>query len=204
MTELEDDDLFKDINKKIRMDKQKRLDLVAENAALNARIAVLQEEIAALKEVQIPTEKPKIIEEALPPKDRKVIFTPIAKLNKPDGEPDSKKAYEDQLQRTARGETWMWDDARFNEANVGDLFGFVFNNERLVFHRVLEVLDPTHRLYNWSSNVGMQSRNVLRLSEPFGKSLMWNDWLDIGGYKIQGTMYAKRGGDIEQELLKMY
>jgi hypothetical protein len=50
----------------------------------------------------------------------------------------------------------------------------------------------------------MQNRNVLRLSEPFGKSLTWNQWLDIGGYKIQGTMYAKRGGAIEEELLKMF
>lgn len=201
MSETEDDDLFTEINKKIRMDKQERLALAAENAALKVRMAVLEEENDVLKGVH---KKPMTIEELAPVEGRKVIFTPIAKLNKPDGEPDSKKAYEDQLQRTARGETWMWDDARFNEANVGDLFGFVFNNERLVFHRVNEVLDPTHRLYNWSSNVGMQSRNVLLLSEPFGKSMTWNQWLDIGGYKIQGTMYAKRGGDIEQELLKVY
>ena len=201
---MSDDDLFTEINKKIRKDKQERLDLAAENAALKVRMAVLEEENVVLKAEHTPKKKPMTVEELAPVEGRKVIFTPIAKLNKPDGEPDSKKAYEDQLQRTARGETWMWDDARFNEANVGDLFGFVFNNERLVFHRVNEVLDPTHRLYNWSSNVGMQSRNVLLLSEPFGKSMTWNQWLDIGGYKIQGTMYAKRGGDIEQELLKVY
>ena len=201
---MSDDDLFTEINKKIRKDKQERLDLAAENAALKVRMAVLEEENVVLKAEHTPKKKPMTVEELAPVEGRKVIFTPIAKLNTPDGEPDSKKAYEDQLQRTARGETWMWDDARFNEANVGDLFGFVFNNERLVFHRVNEVLDPTHRLYNWSSNVGMQSRNVLLLSEPFGKSMTWNQWLDIGGYKIQGTMYAKRGGDIEQELMKVY
>jgi hypothetical protein len=86
--------------------------------------------------------------------NRKVILTPIALTRRPiqhgNGnqiepvnnirrEPDSRRDYEEQEQRFMDGGTWMWDDASFNQAKVGDVFGFVHNNSRVNYHVVTSV-----------------------------------------------------------------
>jgi hypothetical protein len=123
----------------------------------------------------------------------KVILTPIAKSFKPKGEPDSKRDFEEQCQRAAEGNTWMWDDAASNKARPGDLFGFVRNNGEVQYHTVTEVhSDLSQRLESWANNVGHGTRQVLYLSDVIATQ-SWQEWIGMGGYeKVQGTMYVKK------------
>jgi hypothetical protein len=124
---------------------------------------------------------------------RRVILTPIARTRRPKGKPDSLRDFKEQQLRTALGShIWMWDDAAGNQANVGDVFGFVHNHSVIIYHIVTEVKDPQHRLPSWTANIGQRDRNVLYLSEEVGRQ-SWEEWCEIGGYdKVQGTMYVKK------------
>jgi hypothetical protein len=124
---------------------------------------------------------------------RKVILTPIAKnkLRLGSGKPDSRRDYEEQEQRAMDGEHWMWDDASFNQAKVGDVLGFVHNNFKVNYHVVTEVHPVTARLPSWAANIGQRNRQVLYLSNEVGRH-SWGEWQEYGGYKkVQGTMYVK-------------
>lgn len=123
-----------------------------------------------------------------------LILTPIAKEHRTSG-PDSKRDYEEQLERVANGGTWMWDDVSPNRgghnATVGDDFGFVFNGEKVRVHKVTEVLDPSQRIPSWAPNVGQSNRDVLVLSGMI-REYLWDEWLALGGLKkVQGTIYAR-------------
>jgi hypothetical protein len=52
--------------------------------------------------------------------------------------------------------------------------------QKFVSHRVEEVLNPSHRLPSWSSNVGQTNRNVLKLSLPMF-SISLQEWENKGG-----------------------
>ena len=126
------------------------------------------------------------------------VITPICKTYKPVGSgiPDSRRDYENQQARVYAGNSWMWDDAAANESKVGGIFGFVFNGDRIQFHRITRVADPKERLPIWSENVGQGNRNVLFLGGEL-YSMSWADWLALGGMpKVQGSTYP-RAMDIE-------
>ena len=130
-----------------------------------------------------------------------ITITPIAKKFKPPPKgkgpipnnvtpsaPDSKRDYNEQLERMNAGKKPMWDDTKFNnsEANT-TLFAFVFNNEYVRFHIIERVLSPSNRLASWSQNVGHGDRNVLELSNMIYE-MDWDVWLKLGGHKkVQGT-----------------
>jgi hypothetical protein len=129
----------------------------------------------------------------------KVILTPIAKTMKRKG-PDSRRDYVSQMMRVIQGETLMWDDVSpkngGNRARVGDLFGFVFNTvpsngevPRVVFHRVTEVRPVSDRCAEWYANVGQTDRQVVFLSDKVGE-LSQAEFIEYGGYKVQGTQYV--------------
>ena len=102
--------------------------------------------------------------------------------------PDSKRDYNEQLERMNDGLKPMWDDSKFNKSKQETtLFAFVFNNECVRFHLILQVLTPENRLPSWSRNVGHGDRNVLELSNMIYE-MDWNTWLKLGGHKkVQGT-----------------
>jgi hypothetical protein len=130
-----------------------------------------------------------------------ITITPIAKNFKPTpksqefdpndvtpSSPDSKRDYGEQLERMNDGLKPMWDDSKFNKSKeITTLFAFVFNNECVRFHLILQVLSPENRLPSWSRNVGHGDRNVLELSNMIYE-MDWNTWLKLGGHKkVQGT-----------------
>lgn len=124
-----------------------------------------------------------------------LILTPIAKETRSCG-PDSRRDYEEQVERHAEGGTWMWDDVSpkvgGNRAQVGDDFAFVFNGDKVRWHTVTEICTSEMRLPTWAKNVGQSDRQVLYLSDMV-REMSWSEWLNMGGYsKVQGTMYAKR------------
>ena len=119
---------------------------------------------------------------------RKVIVTPIAKnkLRLGSGKPDSRRDFEEQEERTMNGERWMWDDAKGNQAKVGDVFGFVHNNSHVNYHIVTEVHPVTARLPSWAANIGQRNRQVVYLSDEVGRH-SWGEWQECGGYStVQG------------------
>ena len=127
---------------------------------------------------------------------RKVILTPIAKnkLRLGSGKPDSRRDYEERQRRFMEGEGWMWDDAKGNQAKVGDVFGFVHNNSHVNYHIVTEWHPVTDQL-PWanrpSRNIGQRNRQILYLSNEVGRH-SWSEWKEYGGYdKVQGSMYVK-------------
>lgn len=123
------------------------------------------------------------------------VITPISKAYKRTGSQDSKRDYEDQQARVSEGSEWMWDDAKGNKSVVGGIFGFAFNGDRIEFHRITRVADPTERLPLWAENVGQGHRRVLFLSARL-YSMPWKEWLSHNGMrKVQGSNYP-RGMDI--------
>ena len=129
--------------------------------------------------------------------ERKVILTPIAKNKHGIGskKPDSRRDFEEQQRRTSNGEPWMWDDASFNQAHVGDVFGFVHNNSHVNYHVVTAIQSVENRLNSWanrpSRNSNQCNRQVLCLSNEVGRQT-WEEWKEYGGYKVQGTMYVQK------------
>ena len=110
-----------------------------------------------------------------------LVITPINKNPKSPSNVD----YAEQVSRV--GYTWCWDDSCYNTASVGEYFGFCFNYDKVVIHRILEVKSSTERLPSWSRNVGQRNRNVLELSDPL-LTIPWSRWQEMGGHKkIQGT-----------------
>ena len=111
----------------------------------------------------------------------KLVITPINKNPKSPSNVD----YAEQVSRV--GFKWCWDDSCYNTATVGEYFGFCFNYDKVVIHRILEVKSPTERLPSWSRNVGQGNRNVLELSDPL-LTIPWSKWQELGGPESkQGT-----------------
>ncbi len=119
-------------------------------------------------------------------KDPLIVCSPIARNYKKNG-PDSKKDYDEQLERSAKSLRVMWDDSPKNRARWGDIFAFIHNGIHVTFHRIEGHSLPSERLPSWSDNVGQSDRNVLLLSKE-SVTLQWDQWLELGGWKkAQGT-----------------
>ena len=128
-----------------------------------------------------------------------VVITPICKQFQPivivDGQvtrkPDSKRDYNEQLERVARGEPMCWDDCGSNKSCVGDFFGFRFQDDRVEVHKITDVYSPLCRLPSWSENVGQSDRNVLILS-PVVCTLTWSEWITIGWHATGPLLGTQR------------
>ena len=136
-----------------------------------------------------------------------IIITPISKHFKPNiilnGElirgPDSKRDYNEQLERVERGEHMCWDDSNSNQSCVGDFFGFRFHDDRVEVHKITDVHDPSHRLPSWSENVGQTKRNVLMLS-PRVCIIPWSEWVKIGWHASGSLKGTQRMMNIKSQL----
>jgi hypothetical protein len=113
-----------------------------------------------------------------------IVITPINKTKNSPSNID----YKEQLKRVKTGEgTWCWDDTRFNNAKVGELFGFMFINSRVVIHVITSIKNPENRLPSWSKNVGQGDRRVLELSIQI-LEINWQTWMSLEGIKsARGT-----------------
>tara|TARA_X000001036_G_scaffold382794_1_gene375735 strand:- start:169 stop:588 length:420 start_codon:yes stop_codon:yes gene_type:complete len=126
-----------------------------------------------------------------------LVYTPISKTYKKKGDPDSRKDFEEQEKLTKQGNTWMWDADRKNKAKIGDIFAFTKYKDKIQFHIINQVFDPSQRIESWRDNVGQQNRNVLYLSEPIC-TMTWEDWISLNGAKrIMGTTVATRNKSSE-------
>jgi hypothetical protein len=139
-----------------------------------------------------------VIVEEMPvemPDDRSFIITPIAKKYKKEG-PDSKKDYEEQIQRDLAGELVMWDDTKRNSSKIGDYFGFYRYKKHVSIRIINEIKNPYQRLETWSQNVGQGERNVLILSDEIIK-IDWDKWIELEGAKrCMGTQAVKKNIDV--------
>ena len=115
------------------------------------------------------------------------IVSPICR-NYKSSPPCSKRDYDEQL----ASKNWMWDDHKSNRAVVGDRFGFVFNKDKVIWHTVTNVLNPSQRLPSWANNVGHSNRNVLMLSDVESVET-FDEFLKRHGYSeryiIRGTTF---------------
>ena len=141
----------------------------------------------------------------------KLVITPISsKIKKKQGVPCARTDYNEQLERNKpilNGNMFfVWDDGPLNLAKVGDYFVFwdhsgevregtnsVWVGGHFIFHRIMEVHLPEHRLPSWSPNVGQTDRNVLALSPPITRLT----FAEIQHYGLtpnyRQTSYAKTG-----------
>ena len=109
------------------------------------------------------------------------IVTPVCKSFKTEeqrqqGISDSRRDYEEQLQRDKNGEQIMWDDAKGNPTkHSGGFFAFVKNGKCAEIHIVTKICRTDERLDTWSRNVGHSDRNVLMLS-PKIMEIDWQTW----------------------------
>lgn len=122
------------------------------------------------------------------------ILSPIAqKYNKIH---NSKKQYEEHVYRRNNNLPLCWDSVPPRLERKLDnpkYFVFVFNNDKVIFHRIIKILDPEHRLESWQNNVGQTDRKVLLLSDEHF-ILDWEVWLlYCDGVNCQGTMIFRKG-----------
>lgn len=127
-----------------------------------------------------------------------LTITPINKQLKSKSNID----YREQLTRTKTGELqWCWDDSKYNKAQVGEYFGFLFYGIKLVIHKINNIKPPSERLPSWSSNVGQTNRNVVELSDPI-KEISWDEWIKNNGPENHLGTY--RTGDLEKNRPMIY
>lgn len=123
-----------------------------------------------------------------------IIISPIAK--KENKIHNSKKDYEEFENRKNNNLQLCWDSVPTrleNRLNNPKYFGFIFNNDKVIFHKIIKILDPEHRLESWQNNVGQTDRKVLLLSDKHF-ILDWQVWLiHFDGYRCQGTMIFQNG-----------
>jgi hypothetical protein len=141
----------------------------------------------------------------------KLVVAPISsKIKKKKGIPCARTDYNEQLERNKPilngNRFFVWDDGPSNLAKVGDYFVFwdhsgevregttcVWVGGHFIFHRIIEVHLPEHRLPSWSQNVGQTHRNVLTLSPPI-ITLTYDEILNYGlKPNYRGTHYSKTG-----------
>jgi len=133
--------------------------------------------------------------------DKNMVLTPIAKGEKT----ASNRDYNDQINRRINGSMHCWDDSKDNKAVKGDLFSYVENcvtirpgsktPGRIEIFEILNVYNITHRLPQWSNNVGQGDRNVIELSKDSIYSGTFKNFKDCmcysDKYNLQGTRYIK-------------
>lgn len=101
--------------------------------------------------------------------------------------------YNEQKEKSINGYPWMWDDCKYNTSKIGDYFGFFLVESKkrpsgkVLIHKIINILNPKHRLKSWSKNIGQTDRNVLILSEKIIDITM-DKWKHIcGGMSKMGT-----------------
>jgi hypothetical protein len=124
-----------------------------------------------------------------------LTISPIAKIYKKHGQPDSRRDYEEQMERNLNGESLMWDDTPQNSSHVGDYFGFYKYGYEVTIHMIFFIANSEERLPSWRENIGQRDRNVLYLSKEI-ITIPWSDWLEVGGAKrSMGTTTVKKNID---------
>jgi hypothetical protein len=146
---------------------------------------------------------------------RKVVLAPITnKIKTPrqreKGVPCARTDFMEQCKRNEfilNGDAfWCWDDATKNKSIEGDIFifwdydgngkggrGNPWGGGKFIFHQIIGVKHPAHRLATWTNNVGQGHRNVLELSPPF-LTLTYEEMIQHGTkLQYQGTFYPKTG-----------
>ena len=124
-----------------------------------------------------------------------LTISPVARDYKKPGKPDSKRDYEEQMERKSNGEALMWDDTPQNSSYVGDYFGFYKYGHQITIHMILHIASPKKRLASWRDNIGQRDRNVLYLSKAI-VTIPWSEWLELGGAKrSMGTSNVKKNLD---------
>jgi len=145
-----------------------------------------------------------------------IILTPIAHKVKPNGIHadgtrnreilDSKRDYDFQELRVQNHDINMkWHDAPANNAQMGNILIFVFNNVGVRIHYVEDII---HYQHNWQLEEipeGWRDRNTLSLSYEC-RRFTWTEWIAMGGYPVKNTMYVDKHRqelmtNIENELL---
>lgn len=147
--------------------------------------------------------------------DRKVVLTPIkCKQETPrmraKGKPCARTDFNEQKKRNEfildGNEFWVWDDAASNQSRVGDIFVFwdydgvgkggpgnPWGGGQFIFHSIVGVKSPKHRLSSWTNNVGQGDRNVLELSPPLF-TLTYAEMIQYGTTpNYRGTYYPTTG-----------
>ena len=116
--------------------------------------------------------------------------------------------YKEQISRTSEGCAWMWDDGKHNTSNIGDYFAFFLVEStirpigKVIIHKIINILDPKHRLPSWHKNIGQRDRNVLVLSEIITEISM-KDWKTMGGgMSKMGTYSTEINKDINEYILE--
>ena len=127
------------------------------------------------------------------------IVSPIAKTYNEDR--NSLRDYEEFEKRKENKLSLCWDSVSpYREKFVlPKFFCFVFNSDKVIVHKVLEIKNPSERLESWQSNIGHSDRKVLILSEK--KFILdWKVWIYLDGHKkVYGTQHFKK--DKEHKLL---
>ena len=129
----------------------------------------------------VSSEKQMLLEEmsTLHPNPKFMVITPINKNKKSNSNVD----YREQLERVSTGYyIWCWDDSKYNTANIGEYFGFLFYGNKVVIHIIKSIKNKNERLPSWSNNVGQGDRRVLELTYPLFE-IDWCTWILIGGCK---------------------
>ena len=114
------------------------------------------------------------------PVARYAVIAPISKNPRKPGH----IFYREQQERNKRGLRWCWNDSTNNSAKVGDLFAFYFHGKKVVFHKILSIKSPEHRLPSWSN----ENRNFLELSCPLFE-YDWDNWCNSTGPQCNRKTY---------------
>jgi hypothetical protein len=166
-----------------------KLGAIAEDVWNDDSLSLLAEYAVAIAEATTNKDTPHYVTPVT--RTRNLVITPISADKKNKAHID----YEEQERRLQQGEPLLWDDSRFNQSEVGDLFGFWMYNDQVRIHVVEVVSDPINRPPSWSSNVGQGSRNVVQLSDRC-VIMSWSKWIELDGAKrCMGTASVKKGLD---------
>lgn len=127
------------------------------------------------------------------------VITPVSKRSRHD--------YDEQQQRFIERKEMMWDDVKHNPTKYKyGYFGFAFNNSMIEIHRVIDIKDPSERLFSWAQNIGQQDRNVLFLSSKIC-TIPWKKFIELTGYSVkyivQGTQRIKRDSKLNNYIVQI-
>ena len=159
----------------------------------------------------------------VPKVTQRLVIAPISsKAKKAKNQPCSRTDFREQLERNEPilngNRFYTWDDTKRNLAKAGDYFAFWIHEGEyregttcawiggtFIFHRIVEVHSPAHRLESWHRNVGQTDRQVLALSPPLA-TLTYAMATQAHGMKpdFHGTHYAKSGFNAHQTSLKTF
>ena len=156
------------------------------------RLAFIKEQVSKLKIFKGIKERRSPKNWLLEPNssEQQMILTVISKKYTKPNIPDSKKDYEEQMDRLKKGDQLVWDDTPKNGANENDIFIFVHNGNRLEVYRIMNVLPANHRLITWKQNTGHEKRNVLCLTSR-SVHIPINDIPSMSGRIVRGTVVSR-------------